>query len=145
MFSPARYLSPRSLGMRVGAVLTTVLVSAGLVALAGSAQAAATAPTLGRAGSYAVLGSSTVTNTGLTVVSGDLGTSPGLSITGFPPGIVVNGTIHRNDTLPSGARSDATTAYNTLAGLPCGATPHRADLGERTLTPGVYCFTRPPS
>ena len=82
MFPPARYLSPRSLGMRVGAVLTTVLVSAGLVALAGSAQAA-TAPTLGTARSFAVLGSSRVTNTGPTVVSGDLGTSPTPAITGF--------------------------------------------------------------
>ena len=72
MFPPARYMSPRSRGMRVGDVLTTVLVSAGLFALAGSAQAQ-TAPTLGTAESFAVLGSSGVTNTGRTVVSGDLG------------------------------------------------------------------------
>ena len=101
MFPPARYLSPRSLGMRVGAVLTTVLVSAGLLALAGSAQAA-TAPTLGTAGSFAVLGSSGVTNTGPTVVSGDLGTAPNPAITGFPPGIVINGTIHANDAVAAG-------------------------------------------
>ena len=110
MSPPARYLSPRSLGMRVGAVLTTVLVSAGLFALAGSAQAQ-TAPTLGTAGSFAVLGSSGVTNTGLTVVSGDLGTAPNPSITGFPPG-TVNGTVHAADAVALQAQSDLTTAYN---------------------------------
>ena len=139
MFPPSRYLSPRSLGMRVGAVLTTVLVSAGLFALAGSAQAQ-TAPTLGTAGSFAVLGSSGVTNTGPTVVSGDLGTSPNPAITGFPPGTVVNGTIHANDAVAVQARSDATTAYSTLAGQPCDVNLSGQDLGGLTLTSGVYCF-----
>ena len=135
MFPPARYLSPRSLGMRVGAVLTTALVSAGLLALAGSAQAQ-TAPTLGTAESFAVLGSSGVTNTGPTVVSGDLGTAPNP----FPPGTVVNGTIHANDAVAAQARSDATTAYGTLAGQPCDVNLSGQDLGGLTLTSGVYCF-----
>ncbi len=139
MFPPARYLSPRSLGMRVGAVLTTVLVSAGLFALAGSAQAQ-TAPTLGTAGSFAVLGSSGVTNTGPTVVSGDLGTAPNPAITGFPPGTVVNGTFHANDAVAAQARSDATTAYGTLAGQPCDVNLSGQDLGGLTLVAGVYCF-----
>ena len=139
MSPPARYLSPRSLGMRVGAVLTTVLVSAGLFALAGSAQAQ-TAPTLGTAGSFAVLGSSGVTNTGPTVVSGDLGSAPNPAITGFPPGTVVNGTIHANDGVATQARSDSTTAYDTLAGQPCDVNLSGQDLGGLTLTSGVYCF-----
>ena len=139
MSPPSRYLSPRSLGMRVGAVLTTVLVSAGLLALAGSAQAQ-TAPTLGTAGSFAVLGSSGVTNTGFSVVSGDLGSAPNPAITGFPPGLVVNGTTHANDGVAIQARSDSMTAYGDLAGQPCDVNLSGQDLGGLTLTSGVYCF-----
>ena len=140
MFPPARYPSPRSLGMRVGAVLTTVLVSAGLLALAGSAQAQ-TPPPLGDAESFAVLGGTGgVTNTGPTVVNGDLGTAPNPSITGFPPGLV-NGTIHANDAVAAQARTDATTAYGILAGQHCDVNLSAQDLGTLApLTPGVYCF-----
>ena len=63
-------------------------------------QAVATAPTLGTAGSFAVLGGSTVTNTGPTIVTGNLGVSPGSAIVGFDvpggPGTVV-GTQHAAD------------------------------------------------
>ena len=52
---------------------------------------------LGSADTFAVLGGSTVTNTGPSVVSGDLGVDPGIAITGFPPGLVVGGTQHAAD------------------------------------------------
>src|ERR1035441_8276870 len=61
---------------------------------------------LGTADSFAVLGASAVTNTSLSVVSGDLGVYPGPSITGFPPGIV-NGTIYNDDAVAMGAHADA--------------------------------------
>ncbi|HEY8745779.1 MAG TPA: ice-binding family protein [Chloroflexota bacterium] len=99
-----------------------------------------TAPTLGTAASFAVLGGSTVTNTGATIVSGNLGVSPGSAVTGFPPGSVVNGTIHRADAVASQAQTATTTAYNSLAGQACNTTLTGQDLGGKTLTSGVYCF-----
>ena len=99
------------------------------------------APPLGAAQRFAVLGSSTVTNTATpTTVVGDLGVSPGTSVTGFPPGIVTKGTIHAGDAVAAQARSDTTTAYNNLAGQTCTVNLTGQDLGGMTLAPGVYCF-----
>jgi hypothetical protein len=91
---------------------------------------------LGTAAGFAVLGGSTVTNTGSTVVTGDLGLSPGTSITGFPPG-TVNGTTHQTDAAALQAQKDLTTAYDDAAGRTSTATISD-DLAGRTLTPGVY-------
>jgi hypothetical protein len=100
---------------------------------------AATVPGLGTAGNFAVMGASTVTNTGDTVVTGDLGLSPGTSVTGFPPGTVV-GTQHVADAVASQARTDLTAAYDAAAAQPATAVLSGQDLGGKTLTPGVYRF-----
>jgi hypothetical protein len=99
------------------------------------------APPLGAAASFAVLGATTVTNTGPTTVGGDLGVNPGLAITGFPPGIVVGGVVHAGDAVALQAQSDVTVAYDVLAGEPCGTDLTGIDLGGLTLVPGVYCFS----
>jgi type VI secretion system secreted protein VgrG len=92
--------------------------------------------------SFAVLGGSTVTNTNTpTVVTGNLGVSPGSAVTGFPPGIVVGGTIHAADVVAAQAQNELTTTYNGLAGLACDTNLTGQDLGGMTLTPGVYCFS----
>ncbi|MEY2441083.1 MAG: hypothetical protein QOJ46_509 [bacterium] len=86
--------------------------------------------------SFAVLGGSTVTNTGPTVVNGDLGVSPGGSIVGFPPGIV-NGSVHAVDAVANQAQADLTVAYDDAAGRgPAALLP--ADIGGLFLTAGVY-------
>jgi hypothetical protein len=99
----------------------------------------ATTINLGNATSYSVLAGSTVTNTGATVLSGDLGVSPGSAITGFPPGFV-NGTQHAADANALAAQNDALTAYNSLAGFTPTLNLTGQDLGGLTLTPGVYRF-----
>ncbi len=92
--------------------------------------------------SFAVLGGSTVTNTATpTIVTGNLGVSPGSAVTGFPPGIVTGGTIHAGDSVAAQAQSDLTTEYNSLANTPCNTDLTGQDLGGKTLTPGVYCFS----
>jgi len=117
------------------------VVGVGFVLLWCGASAAFAQVSLGMADSFAVLGGSTVTNTGPSVITGNVGVSPGSAVIGFPPGIVVTGTIHAADALAAQAQSDLTTAYNTAAGLPCSVNLTGQDLGGLTLTPGVYCFS----
>jgi len=95
---------------------------------------------LGTAGSFAVLGGSTVTNTGPSNIYGNLGVWAGSAITGFPPGVVTGGTIHAGDAVANLAQTDLTTAYNFAAGQACDTSLTGQDLGGLTLTPGVYCF-----
>lgn len=96
---------------------------------------------LGTAQNFAVLGASTVTNTGATTVYGDLGVHPGSAVTGFPPGLITGGTIHAGDAVAQQAQSDAHTAYNTLANEPVTEDLTGQDLGGMTLTAGVYHFS----
>jgi Ice-binding-like len=93
---------------------------------------------LGSAEGFAVLAGTAITNTGSTIVNGDLGLSPGTAVTGFPPGSV-NGTIHVGDATIQ-AQADALAAYNSLAGETDSSNLTGTDLGGLTLTPGVYHF-----
>ncbi len=104
-----------------------------------AAQAVAVSPPLGAAANFAVLGATTVTNTGPSVVTGDLGVSPGMSVVGFPPG-TVTGTVHAGDPAATQAQSDVATAFGFAAGESCDANLSGQDLGGMTLPPGVYCF-----
>jgi hypothetical protein len=89
---------------------------------------------------FSILGASTVTNTGPTAITGDVGVSPGSAITGFPPG-TVTGTIHAADATAALAQSNLTTTYNNLAGKPCGTNLTGQNLATvGPLAPGVYCF-----
>jgi hypothetical protein len=110
----------------------------------GSLGWAQSAPPLGSAQSFAVLGASTVTNTGPTVITGDLGVSPGTAVTGFPPGTVAGGLVHAGDAPASSAQAAAHTAYAALVAEPCGTNLTGKTLGTSpgavTLSPGVYCF-----
>ena len=111
---------------------------AACLALLGPALAGASI--LGTAESFAVLGGSTVTNTGSTTINGNVGVYGGSSITGFPPGTVTNGTIHITDMVAQQAQSDVNTAYNVLAGMAPTQNLSGQDLGTLTLTAGCLSF-----
>jgi len=94
---------------------------------------------LGSLVNFRVLSSSTVANTGPTFVDGDVGVSPGSSVTGFPPG-TLSGSTHAADATAAIAQSDLTTAYNDAAGRPPGASVS-GNIGGQTLAPGVFTST----
>lgn len=112
-----------------------------LVLLSASPALAQTAPSLGNAEPFGVLAGSTVTNTGPTVINGDVGVSPGSAIVGFPPGTIAAGrAFHAADATAAAAQVSVTTAYTTLAGQPSTQNLTGQDLGGLTLTSGVYTF-----
>src|SRR6266850_4280163 len=95
------------------------------------------AVSLQSASGFGVLAGAGVTNTGNTVITGDLGTWPTASVTGFGPGIVT-GTIHAADSTAAAAESLLTIAYNDAAGRTTGTVSVTGDLTGLTLTPGLY-------
>src|SRR5207245_3464684 len=119
---------------------------------------AQTAPNVLTAGSFAVLGASTVTNSGATFITGDVGVSPGAALTGFsvsgnvlvnvPPGtvsdgagLVTGGSIHAGGLVAAQAHADAAVTYLDLQSRVCNvAVPAVAELGGMTLPPAGYCF-----
>jgi len=113
--SPVNMLTPTTVRVR-RRFAAALVVAAGIVILGGAvgtmAASAAQPPVgLGTAASFAVLAGSTVTNTGPSTLSGSLGVSPGTAVTGFPPGKVIDGTIHSADAVALQAKADLTTAY----------------------------------
>ena len=126
----------------------------------------ATAISLGSASTFAVLGGTTVTNAGPSIITGDVGVSPGTALTGFAlsntivgPGTVtaglgiVSGTIYAGGPVAAAAHNDAQTAYDYLVlqapdHFYSGVTQLSQTLGDVTsfnmgvpLTPGVYNFS----
>lgn len=91
---------------------------------------------------FVVLGGSTVTNSGTSVLNGDLGVSPGTALTGFDTA-VVNGATHENNGVAKQAQADLIVAYDAAAGqaVPLGNELTGTDLGERTLSAGTYRYT----
>ena len=100
-------------GRRAGLVLIAAIAC---VVAAVTAQASAVG--LGTAQSFVVLAGSTATNTGPSVLNGDLGVAPGTALAGFGLPAVVNGATHAADGVAAQAQLDLTTAYDVAASQP---------------------------
>jgi hypothetical protein len=125
-------------GRRNGCWARPLVLTLPLIAFLACPSRAATI--LGTSQSFAVLGGSEVTNTGSTIIDGNLGVYPGSLLTGTGT-ITLTGTIHNSDGVAQQAQLDETTAYNTLKGLPFTSNLTGQDLGTLTLAPGVYFFS----
>jgi len=96
---------------------------------------------VGGASNFAILAGSEITNTGATIITGDIGLNPGTSVGGFPPGIL-NGALYINGTLAEQAKLDLVTAYNNAAGrTSTDMVTLSGNIGGLTLTPGLYMST----
>ncbi|MEO5679835.1 MAG: ice-binding family protein, partial [Acidimicrobiales bacterium] len=112
-------------------------------------QSLASPARLKTAGNFAILAGSTITNTGVTTIGGDVGLDPGSAITGFAPCptaappttncVVLNGATHISDGVSLQAKTDLVAAYNDLLSLETSCTPVNVELATQTFLPGVYC------
>jgi hypothetical protein len=124
---------PRSVLGKTGGAGVLLLALISTLALASSASGATATVGLHSAASFSVLAGSTVTNTGPTTMFGDLGLSPGSSVTGAP---LVLGQTHVDDAVAIAAKNDLTTAYNDAASRPSNGSAG-TDLAGQTFLPGV--------
>jgi len=89
---------------------------------------------------FAILSGSGIVNSGTTVVTGDLGVSPGTTVTGFPPGIL-HGAVHAGDATAAQGLADFSAAYKDAVGRTVGVVSVAGDIGGQTLTAGLYNST----
>jgi hypothetical protein len=111
-----------------------------LLCLAVATTNAITCPTLGSAAKFTVIAASSVSNTGFTVINGNLAISPSISLTGFNPPGVINGITKLGTGSALQAQKDVTSAYNYLKSAPVTGQMTGVDLAGKTLGPGVYKF-----
>lgn len=130
---------------RVRRLLLPLVLAAVVGAISPVTALAATDPGLASAGNFAVLAGTTVTNTGPSWITGQVGVAPGTAVTGFPPG--TSGPQHMGDSVATTAQTDLTAAYTNAAAQPCPGTNNftGVNLGGKNLVPGVYCQTTAPT
>ncbi|HEX3240472.1 MAG TPA: ice-binding family protein [Solirubrobacterales bacterium] len=126
---------------RRGRLAALTLVA--MLSFAAVPVAAGAAVNLATVQPFVVLGATTVTNTGPSVLNGDLGVATGTELEGFGLPAVVNGATHNNDGVAQQAQLDLSTAYDVAAGEPSppGKDMTGIDLGSKTLLAGVYHFS----
>ncbi len=120
----------------LGLAAATIGFSPTAAPAAAPVQAGPPPISLGAADAFSVLGGSTITNTGPTVINGDVGLHPGTAVVGLPLG-TVNGARHVGDAVAQQANTDLKTAYDAAAARPFSLTSP-PDIGGRTLAAGVY-------
>jgi hypothetical protein len=140
----------------------SLIALAALLSAAPMAAWAATAPDLGTAANFAVLGvgsatppstaadATTAVTTTTSVITGDVGSAGAVTLTGstINGNVILSGALVSTGSTMSGTSSplpvqvinDFNTAYNNYAAIPCTGTLLPAYTGAAlTLAPGVYC------
>lgn len=131
-------------GAVTGTFTNTVTATSGAISGTATVTVTPAAPpppivNLGAAAPNGIMAGTAVTCVNGGTINADVSISPGNTITGFGP-CVITGVQHLGDAVAAQGQIDLTTAYNTLAGLPCPpANAIVANLGGTTKPAGVYC------
>ncbi|UJR34829.1 hypothetical protein I4U23_027610 [Adineta vaga] len=116
------------------------IISIALLCLITTTDSLTVCPTMRSAANFTVVAASAISNTGFTVINGNLAISPSVALTGFNPPGVINGVTELGTGIALQAQQDATTAYNELRSIPLTAQMTGVDLAGKILAPGVYKF-----
>src|SRR5659263_127105 len=117
------------------APLPLALLLVAMMAVPAISMAAQPPVNLGTTASFAILAGTTITNTGPTTITGDVGLHPGTAF--VDTGVTLNGAPHLTDAVALQAKNDLVTAYDDAAGR-TPVTTIATELGGTTLTAGVY-------
>ncbi len=130
-----------SLALLISMIVVPMVIILGFFASVPVNAAGPATVNLGTAANFAILGNTTVTNTGSTThVTGDVGLSTGTSLTGLTSAQITGTTQIFNATART-AQDDLTTAYNDAAGRTTSAITVSGNLGGQTLVAGLYKST----
>jgi uncharacterized protein (TIGR03437 family) len=134
-FSPASSLAPHT---QYTAVITNTAARAQAASYQWSFTTGSSAdqPAVCLA-NFAILSGGSIFSSGPTTVTGDIGVSPGVAISGFPPG-TLTGTMYAGDAAAAQGIIDLTAAYGNAVSRSVGAVPVAGDLGGQTFTAGLY-------
>lgn len=98
----------------------------------------AIAITIGSARDFGACGGQTVTSTGNTVIIGSVGTSPGTSITGFPPGVATS--LNAGNVAAANCIADISIAYRACKAAIAPTDRTGRPLDGAVLLPGAYKY-----
>jgi len=93
---------------------------------------------LGCAAPFAILAGSTITSTGPSIVTGNVGLSPGSALVGFPPATIINGTEQITTPIADAAKLCLTTAFIDGRDRSVNRITLDENLGGERLVPGLY-------
>lgn len=93
---------------------------------------------LGTAANFAILAGAGVTNTGPSILTGDVGSFPTATMVGFPPGTVIGTLYTVASPVVEKAKADLLIAFNEAQSRSLNAISLPGQIGGLTLAPGLY-------
>jgi hypothetical protein len=141
LHAPRRRSGPRAPAPLRTAVIAGIATIGLTFAVATAAHAEALPVPEGSATPFAILAGSTIDNSNISTVTGDIGLDPGTAVVGYADGadtINHTGALEVDNAVALDAKNSMTAAYTQAAAQATDFTRPTPELGGLVLTPGVY-------